>query len=192
MSRNSTLEKYREKLFDPHSTLQLTAPEEQRLLRLKDIYVQWLKDPLLTRVQLRDYIQANHPGLSDSQVYRDLNDIYLLLGNVQNASRGHIQYIINESLIEIIHEIKGTGKHYKELVMAIDKLAKYNQLDKDAPEPVNWGEMVDFEIEPTSDPSRLGLKPQSDEDLDNIKSKLYKKMGDVEDIDFIELQKEDG
>lgn len=192
MSRNSTLEKYREKLFDPQSELQLSPTEEIRLKRLKDIYVQWLEDPLLTRVQLRDYIKLNHVGLSESQIYRDLNDVYVLFANVQNASRAHLQYIVNETLIETINELKGTKKHYKELIMAIDKLAKYNQMDKDAPEPVDWGEAVDFEIEPTSDPSALGIEPKTEEELDTLKAKLYKKMGDVEDVEFIELNKTDG
>ena len=192
MSKPKTLEKYRQALFEENGTVGLSVSEADKVERYRAIYSIWINNPSISRAMLRDFIKNEYPTLSNSQIYRDLNDIHILLGSVQNASRAHIQYIVNETLIEAIDDLKGDRKRAKELIMAVDKLAKYNQLDKDAPEPVNWGEMVDFEIEPTSDPSGLGVKPKSDEELEALKAKLYKKMGDFEEIEYIELQDDDG
>lgn len=192
MSKPKTLEKYRQALFEENGTVGLSVAEADKVERYRSIYSIWINNPSLSRARLRDFIKNEYPTLSNSQIYRDLNDIHILLGSVQNANRTHIQFIVNETLMDLIGDIKDKGKYYKELIMAVDKLAKYNQLDKDAPEPVNWGEMVDFEIEPTSDPSGLGVKSQTDEELDTLKAKLYKKAGDFEDVEFTELNQDDG
>ena len=43
--------------------------------------------------------------------------------------------------------------------------------------------MVDFEIEPTSDPRDIGAKKMKN--LDEVKAKLYKKYADVvEDVEY--------
>lgn len=186
MSKNSSLEKYNKVLFDNDCTVGLSVAEADRVIRLRDIYVQALEKPALTKVGMRDYLFKNYPGISKSQAYRDINDVYILLGNVQNATRAHVQYVVNETLMEVIDKLSGKEKHYKELIMAVDKLAKYNQLDKEAAEPVDWSEMVDFSIEPTSDPTLLGIKPM--DNLEEVKSKLYKRY--AEDIEFESVPKD--
>lgn len=187
MSKPATLEKFRQHLFTDSSELELSKSESAKLLRYRDVYVQWLENPSMTKAELRDYILNNHQGISETQVYRELHEINILLGNVQNASRAHIQFIVNETLLKIIGDLTGDKKHYKELILALDKLAKYNQLDKDAPEPVDWSEMVGFEIEPTSDPSVIGAKKMKN--LEEVKAMLYKKYADgIEDIQYEDVK----
>ncbi len=187
MSKSKTLQKYYDALFNPKATSVMSAKDAEKVKRYREIYAIWIEKPALSRSELKGIIEQNYPHLSESQIYRDLNDIYILLGNVQNASRAHIQYVVNESLLETINTLKGNHKKYKELILAIGMLARYNKLDKDAPEPVDWSQMVDFSIEPTSDPSSLGINPI--ENLDELKSKLYSKY--AEDIDFVEIKKDD-
>lgn len=187
MSKPATLEKYRQHLFTPNCELKLSDNEAAKLQRYRDVYVQWLEDPSMNRARMRDYILNSYPGISKSQVYREIHEINILLGNVQNASRAHIQFVVNETLLEVIHDLKEDKKRYKELILAVDKLAKYNQLDQDAPEPVDWSEMVDFEIEPTSDPRDIGAKKMKN--LEEVKAKLYKKYADaVEDVEYEEMK----
>ncbi len=187
MSKPKMLEKYRKALFESETTTILSDAEREKVTRYRAIYAVWLNNPSISRAMLKDFIKNTYPFLSDSQIYRDIHDIHILLGSVQNASRSHIQFVVNETLLELISELRGNPKRSKELILAVDKLAKYNKLDKDAPDPVDWSQMVDFSIEPTSDPSSLGINPI--ENLDELKSKLYSKY--AEDIDFVEIKKDD-
>lgn len=187
MSKPKTLEKYRTALFEENGTKGMSVSEANKIERFRNIYAVWLNNPAISRATLRDYIKNTYPTLSDSQIYRDINDIHILLGSVQNASRAHIQFVVNETLLSTITTLQGDNKRSKELIMAVNTLAKYNQLDKDAPEPVNWSEMVDFEIEPTSDPSELGIEPMKD--LDAQKAKLYKRY--AEDTAFENIKELD-
>lgn len=187
MSKPKMLEKYRKALFESETTTILSDAEREKVTRYRAIYAVWLNNPSISRAMLKDFIKNTYPFLSDSQIYRDIHDIHILLGSVQNASRSHIQFVVNETLLELISELRGNPKRSKELILAVDKLAKYNQLHQDAPEPVDWSQMVDFVIEPTSDPSVLGI--DSVENLEELKSKLYKKY--AEDIDFVEIKKGD-
>ena len=187
MSKPATLEKFRQHLFSDHSELKLSDSEHAKLIRYRDIYAQWLETPAMTKAQLRDYMLNNYPGMSQSQIYRELNEIYILLGNVQNASRAHIQFIVNETLIKVIDDLKNDKKRFKELVLAVDKLGKYNMLNREAPEPVDWREMVDFEIEPTSDPRVMGAKKMKN--LEEVKAKLYKKFADeIDDVEYEDME----
>lgn len=191
MSTPKTLQKYYDALFDPKATSVMTAKEAERMKRFREIYAVWIENPALSRAELKAYITQSYPRLSESQIYRDINDIYILLGNVQNASRAHIQFVVNESLLETISLLRGNPKKQKELIAALNVLGRYNRLDQNAPEPVDWTQMVDFNIEPTSDPSMLGIEPM--ENLESVKSKLYKKYADADDVDFVEIKpKEDG
>ncbi len=187
MSKPKTLQKYYDALFNPKATSVMSAKDAEKVKRYREIYSVWIENPALSRSQLKMYMEQNYPHLSESQIYRDLNDIYILLGNVQNASRAHIQFVVNESLLETISTLRGNIKKQKELILAIGMLAKYNKLDKDAPEPVDWSQMVDFVVEPSSDPSTLGIEPI--ENLDELKAKLYSKY--AEDIEFVEIKKDD-
>ncbi len=190
MSKPATLEKFRQHLFTNNSELELSKSESVKLVRYRDVYTQWLENPSMTRAEMRDYIMNSHPGISESQTYREIQEIYILLGNVQNASRAHMQFVVNETLLKVIGDLSGDKKRYKELILAIDKLAKYNQLDRDAPEPIDWSEMVDFEIEPTSDPSVIGAKKMKN--LEEVKAMLYKKYADgIEDIQYEDVKPND-
>lgn len=184
MSKPKTLQKYYDALFDPKATSVMSAKDAERVKRFREIYAIWIENPALSRAELKVYIAQNYPRLSESQIYRDLNDIYILLGSVQNASRAHIQFVVTETLLETISRLRNNPKKQKELIAAVGMLAKYNQLDKDAPESIDWTEMVDFNIEPTSDPSELGIEPMAS--LESVKSKLYKKY--AEDIEFEEIK----
>lgn len=191
MSKTKPLEKFRAVLFDGSSTLSLSNAELAQLTRYRDAYTQWLEEPSLSETQMRDYLMNNH-FISKSQAYRDLHNIKILLGNVKTASRSWIQHVVNETLLETITKLKGDSKRIKELIMAVDKLAKYNQLHQDAPLDIPWDEIIPMQVEPTSDPSILGIKPMAD--LQKIKADLYKKYGDdieIEDTTFVDVTEDD-
>ncbi len=68
--------------------------------------------------------------------------------------------------------------------------AKYNRIGELDPQPVNYDEIQPHVIEPTDDPTVIGIKP-----IKNIRGEIAKfkrKFGaDIEDVDFVEVKDEE-
>ena len=178
MSRKNNLDKFREVMFsDMDETEYLSHAEQKQLLRYRDCFTQSLENPSISDNALRDYLMCNH-AVSKSQAYRDISNIRILLGNVRNAGKEWIRYTVNETLKEAIDKAKTTGK-LKEMILAADKLGKYNRLDKEDAEEIPWDEIEVQEIEPTTDPTVLKVKPLENKE-DEIKKMYEKYKGDIE------------
>lgn len=186
MSREHPLERFRTVLFENVSEKTLTANEYQQLKRYRDAFTQSLDNPLIRDTELRDYL-INTYKVSESQAYRDLANIRILLGNVRNAGKEWIRYLVIEGLKDAAARAREGGK-LKEEIMALDKLAKYNRLDKEDIAELPFDKIIPVDWETTSDVSVLGVKPM--ENLDSEIEKLYKKYMDdieIEDIDYQEV-----
>lgn len=186
MSREHPLERFRTVLFENVSDSTLTANECQQLKRYRDAFTQSLDNPLIRDTELRDYL-INEYHISESQAYRDLANIRILLGNVRNAGKEWIRYLVIEGLKDAAARAREGGK-LKEEIMALDKLAKYNRLDKEDIAELPFDKIIPVDWETTSDVTVLGAKPI--ENLDQEIEKLYKKYMDdieIEDIDYQEV-----
>lgn len=186
MSREHPLERFRTVLFENVSESTLTGNEYQQLIRYRDAFTQSLDNPLIRDTELRDYLMSTY-HISESQAYRDLANIRILLGNVRNAGKEWIRYLVIEGLKDAAKRAKDKSK-LKEEIMALDKLAKYNRLDKEDNAELPFDKIIPVDWETTSDVSVLGVKPM--ENLDSEIEKLYKKYMDdieIEDIDYQEV-----
>ena len=191
MSRQHPLERFRTVLFENVSEKTLTGNELQQLKRYRDAFTQSLDNPMIRDTELRDYL-INEYRISESQAYRDLANIRILLGNVRNAGKEWIRYLVIEGLKDAAARARESGK-LKEEIMALDKLAKYNRLDKEDNEELPFDKIIPVDWETTIDVSVLGAKPI--ENLDAEIEKLYKKYMDdieIEDIDYQEVDDEPG
>jgi hypothetical protein len=188
MSRKTNLDKFNEVLFQDFDEQQhLTLVEQEQLKRYRAAFTLSLEKPSIPDNKLRDHLISEY-GISTSQAYRDIANIRILLGNVRNAGKEWIRYLVNETLKQAIEEASGK-KHLKERILAAAMLGKYNRLDKEDSEEIPWDEIVPEGIEPTTDPSVLKIKP-----LKNKKEeirKMYKKYKgeiDIEDADYQEVK----
>lgn len=189
MSREHPLERFRTVLFENVSEKTLTGNEYQQLVRYRDAFTQSLDNPLIRDTELRDYLMTTY-HISESQAYRDLANIRILLGNVRNAGKEWIRYLVIEGLKDAAARAREGGK-LKEEIMALDKLAKYNRLDKEDIAELPFDKIIPVDWETTSDVSVLGAKPM--ENLEQEIEKLYKKYMDeieIEDIDYQEVDDE--
>lgn len=189
MSREHPLERFRTVLFENVSESTLTGNEYQQLVRYRDAFTQSLDNPLIRDTELRDYLMSTY-HISESQAYRDLANIRILLGNVRNAGKEWIRYLVIEGLKDAAARAREGGK-LKEEIMALDKLAKYNRLDKEDIAELPFDKIIPVDWETTSDVSVLGAKPM--ENLDAEIAKLYKKYMDdieIEDIDYQDVDDE--
>jgi hypothetical protein len=167
----------------------LTLIEREQLKRYRAAYAQSLENPSITDTKLRDYLM-NEYGISQTQAYYDIANIRILLGNVRNAGKEWIRYLVNETLKEAIEACK-TKKKWKEVILATNVLGKYNKLDKDDAMEYPWEDILPIPIEPTNDVTVLKVKPlaNKEEEIRKMYEK-YKGEIDIEDIGYEEVENE--
>ncbi len=186
MPRKPALDKYREVLFDDFDEKKHLLPSERnQLKRYRFCFTECLENPSIQDKVLRDYLMTEF-GLSQTQAYIDISNVRILLGNVRNAGKEWIRYLVNEELKAAIEEAKNAGpKKLMERIMAIDKLAKYNKLDKEDAQELPWEEIIPQGIEPTDDPTVIGGKPLKNKE-EEIRKMYEKYRGEIEieDINY--------
>ncbi len=190
MSRKTNLDKFQDLMFKDISEItDLTVIERQQLIRYRFAFTQLLDSPSKEDTILRDELM-NEFGISQSQAYRDISNMKVILPNIRNAGKEWLRYIVNEELKKAIQDAKTAG-NLKERINAINSLAKYNKLDQDEAEEMPWDEIIPTPIDPTSDPTVLGITPLDDEAA-TIARLLQKYKGDIEieDIDYEDLTNE--
>lgn len=185
MSNTTNLDKFHDVFFSDFDEQKLTKDERQILMRYRSIFTLSLERPSIQDVELRDYLMTEY-GISQTQAYRDICNIRVLLGHVQNAGKEWVRYIVNETLKKAIEDAKLLGpKGIKLMIMAADKLGKYNRLDKEDSVEIPWDDIIPQSIEPTTDPTVLGIKPL--ENKEEAIRKMYEKYREeieIEDVDY--------
>ncbi|KAF0200619.1 MAG: hypothetical protein FD170_3368 [Bacteroidetes bacterium] len=192
MSRKKNLDKFQELMFrDMNEITGLTPVEVQQLRRYRFAFTMLLDNPSLPDNLLKDHLIAEY-DISESQAYRDLSNMKVILPNIKNAGKEWIRYIVNEELKEAIGEAKTSNK-LKERILAVAALAKYNRLDQLDEEEMPWDEIIPVPIEPTNDPTVLGVKPLENRD-EEVKRLIDKYRGEIEieDIEYQDLNDEPG
>ena len=185
MSKRNTLDKFHNVMFVDFDESVLTLDEREMLRRYRAVFTLSLENPSMTDTKLRDYLMEEF-GVNMATAYRDLSNVRVLLGNVQNAGKEWIRYIVNETLKKAIEDAKLLGKNgIKLMILAADKLGKYNRLDKEDATELPWDEIIPQTIEPTTDPTVLGIKPLANKE-EEIR-RMYEKYRDeieIEDIGY--------
>ncbi len=157
----------------------LTAEEQRQLKRYRFCFTHSLENPSIPDKVLRDYLM-NEYDISQTQAYIDIQNVRILLGNVKNAGKEWIRYLVNETLKEAIADAKAGGpKRLKELIMAADKLGKYNRLDKEDAQEMPWEDIIPQSIEPTTDPTVMGGKRLENKE-EEIRKMYEKYKGEIE------------
>ena len=190
MSRKANLDKFHDVLFkDIDEQPCLTIVEIEQLKRYRAAYSQSLDNPSMSDTKLRDFLM-NEFKISQTQAYYDIANIRVLLGNVRNASKEWIRYLVNETLKEAIAACK-LKKKWKEVILATNVLGKYNKLDKDDAVEYPWEDILPIPIEPTNDVTVLKVKPlqNKEEEIRKMYEK-YKGEIDIEDIGYEEVENE--
>lgn len=193
MSRKCNLDKFRNVLFSDISENETLLPvERDQLKRYRAAFHLSLENPSMPDTRLRDFLM-NEFFISESQAYRDIGNIRILLGNVRNAGKEWIRYLVNETLKKAIEDADDK-KYLKERIAAAGLLGKYNRLDKEDALEIPWDEILPQDIEPTSDPTVLSSKVKPLQNKEEEIRKMYEKYkGDIEleYVDYEEVDKND-
>jgi len=180
----TAVEKYNEYLFEGKDKilLQLSSVELMRFERIRETFTVWLDKPEMTDRQIREYLETNF-DIEKSQSYRDIGLLKSLLGNVRNAAKEWQRY----TLIEMAKETYTMAKEKKDvkaMAMAIDKLGKYTNLDKEDLDTPNWDEYEPQDIEASDDVIILDIEPISSKKEKALRDKYLGKQN-IEDATLI-------
>ena len=192
MSLPTNIDEYQLSLFssaDEMAKKHLTQDMIDRLLRLRSLYTFWLNFPDKTTREMVQQDMLQHPGMKERQCYDDIKLLKMLIGNLEQESKEWHRHVFN-TRTERIYKEAMRSHDYRSAEKANADYAKYNKLDKDEPEEHDYSEIVPLQLEPTDDPSIIGIKPVKDL-RGRIKKKKKKLGADIEDADFIEIKDED-
>lgn len=189
----SFIDKLHEHLFCDHTNVPLVFDLKEReiVLRFRTAFTKWLEEPHLRDADIIHFCMKQF-DISQSQAYRDLGVIKILVGNVKNAAKDFQRYRASEMILKGF-EMARTAESATEVKQAMamiragEALVKVHKLDKDELENFKWDEIIPLELEPTTDISVIGRKRVPD--LQALKDKLRKKYGvqQVEDVQYSDM-----
>lgn len=192
MSLPANIEDYELNLFasaDEMKTKNLPEPVIKRLLRLRSLYTFWLNFPSKTTREMVEQDKLMHEGIKQREAYDDIRLVKYLIGSIEQESKEWHRHVFNRRTDEIY---KQAMRDYDNAAAARANAdyAKYNRIGELDPQPVNYDEIQPHVIEPTDDPTVIGIKP-----IKNIRGEIAKfkrKFGaDIEDVDFVEVKDEE-
>lgn len=189
MSIPTNIDDYQLSLFSSEDEMKRrNLPQEMqtRLLRLRSLYTFWLNFPDKTTREMVQQERVMYQDVKERQAYDDVKLLKMLIGNLEQESKNWHRHVFNQRT-EKIYQAAMRAHDYRSAEKANADYAKYNKLDKNEPEKLNYDEITPQMIIPTDDPSVIGIKPVKD--LRGKIQRLKKKLGaDIEDADFIEVK----
>lgn len=191
---DSFLDKVSNYLFSSDTDSEIFNKSELEMLhRYRDAYTVWLESPEKTDRDIVEYLIQQY-NISKTTAYRDMGNIKVLLGNVNNAGKEFFRHTANNMIKEgyqtaIEAESKLDLQRAEVMIKAAMVMGKVNKLDKEDKEQMPWEEIIPQPWEATTDVTVLKLKPIPD--LEKKKEQLRKELGSkpvVIDINYEELK----
>jgi len=179
MARPTTLEMCRRYLYTDIEEVPVLYQE--RIKRIRDAYTHWYCFPSKTRRSIAEHICENH-NVDIRTAYYDIEVIQILLGSIQEPAKVWMRYKVN-AMLEDAYQLAERQEDPKAMAAILDKMGKYNQLDRPDADALPYDEIVPQPFEPTDDPSSLGLT--KDPDIRKKKQAMLDKyMGEIEIVDI--------
>lgn len=156
-----------------------------RIVRLRDVYNHWLNFPRKKDREIVAYLRERYK-LATTTAYDDLNMVKNLLGNLQKSSKDYHRYRMVERMNHA-YDLAAAKGDVKNMILAMDRLAKYMQLDKEDENDTDWSLLVPQRFTFTDNPEVLGFRrmPNVKERKAALKEKYFTE--DIEDVDFEEI-----
>ncbi len=139
----------------------------ERVIRLRSLYTYWCRFSSKAPREIVEWdMLMNH--VQESQAYDDVHCLKVIIGNLQESSKKFWRWRINQMLEEDRKKAARAGDWRS--VAAIDKnFIKNNLTDKEDTPEMAFDKIVPLQLEPTDDPSVIGIKKVPD-----LRSKMRK------------------
>lgn len=153
----------------------------QRVARFRALYAYWMQFSSKSPKELVEYDMGMFK-VAQSQAYDDIHVLKILVGNLQECSRKFARWRVNQMIEEDRKAAKRDGDHRAVASMQKNYILN-NMTDKEETPDFAFEKIVPMVIEPTDDPSVLGIRKMPD--LRKRIAKLIKKYS--EDSDYVEI-----
>lgn len=136
----------------------LPPDEEAHLTRLKAVFTRWLENPLITDLQMRDYIVSVY-GLSRQKAYDDIHIVKACFGCAPKADKEFQRQRANHILEQAAASaMAGDDKQAKALTKIAETIVKANRLDEPEGEEFPWDDIIPKDESFSVDPEVIGIK----------------------------------
>lgn len=181
----SAVEKFKHVLYDDTDGLKdrFTEKEIKQLLRIRFAHSKLLENPLIVKKTLVDLIVAMD-SVSTAQGYYDVELAETMLGDIKNASRQYMLFVVTEGAKKA-YEIAEKNKDAKAMAAAMNIIAKYHRLDQPESEELPFDKIVPPSFIITSDIKVI--RPDYSENSEDLRFKVLKRTAPdlIEDAEII-------
>ena len=191
MSLPANIEDYQLNLFASVDEMrEKSLPEHvvMRLIRVRALYTFWLNYPMKSSREMVKQDMDMNPDVKEREAYDDIRLIKILIGNIEKESKEWHRHVFNRRTEEVYKKAMA-AQDFRSAEKANADYAKYNRVGEIDVAPVDYSEIKPLLIEPTDDPTVVGIKPVKG--LREKIAKLKKKFGaDLEYTDFVEVKED--
>lgn len=191
MSLPVNLDEYRKYLpMQPDEFERLAVPDDirRRVQRLRALYSYWIEFSSKSTKELVDY-DCQLFGISKSQGYDDVHYVKFLIGDLSKTTKDFARWQLNRMIEDDMRKARLAGD-WRAVASMQKNFIKANMLDKEDTPELQFDKIVPMVIEPTDDPSVIGIKPVKN--LRQRINKLIKRYNADDDYtDFVELPQDE-
>lgn len=192
MSLPAKIDEYQLNLFasvDDMNERNVPQHIQVRLLRLRALYTFWLNFPSKTTREMVQQDMTMHPDIKQREAYDDIRLIKILIGNIEAETKEWHRFVFNRRTEEVYRQAMRDHDN-RAAEKANADYAKYNRVGEIDPQPFDYDDIIPHQIEPTDDPTVIGIAPVKD--LRGKIQRMKRKLGaDIQDAEFVEI-KDDG
>lgn len=187
MARNDKLKLCEEFLFEDKDKLtHLPDDDVAAIIRIRRAYVYMRDFPTKRDKEVRDFLMTEF-GIQKSTAYDDIKIAQILCGQFNKASKDWIRFKFN-AWCEETRELARKTKNAMAMARVDANYAKFNGLDVEETEPIDWDKIYIQPFFPTDDPTTIGIKPipNLQAKIDSLKKKYF---ADIEavDVDYSDI-----
>lgn len=161
----------------------------ERLHRIRGLYAFWLQYP---NKSTKDIVQQDIDlfKISQSKAYEDVRLVQKLLGDIQAMTKDFARWRFNQMNERHVLMAERDCDH-RAIALLEKNFIKANQLDKEDTPDMAFDQIVPLQIEPTDDPTVLGIRRIPD--LRGMIRKMIAKYSksDIEDAQYVEIEQDD-
>lgn len=161
----------------------------ERLHRIRGLYAFWLQYP---NKSTKDIVQQDIDlfKISQSKAYEDVRLVQKLLGDIQAMTKDFARWRFNQ-MNERHVLMAERDRDHRAIALLEKNFIKANQLDKEDTPDMAFDQIVPLQIEPTDDPTVLGIRRIPD--LRGMIKKMIAKYSksDIEDAQYVEIEQDE-
>lgn len=164
----------------------LTANQQSRLLRLRDMYLYWLRHPAYSDKAVVAQIVHQYK-VCLSVAYEDVRLLKICLGNLGQVTRQWCQYVFMQRCEEGFAMARASGDA-NAFAKVLSALGKFTRLDHDEDIGPDYSQIIPQRFELTTDPTVAGFEriPNIDKKVRDLQLRFAKESEEAVYVQIID------